>query len=184
MPDKGMQLVVAAAAFAADRHRTQKRKDVDSSPYINHPLELARILTEEGGVTDPEVIAAALLHDTVEDTETSQAEIEGRFGARVAGMVAEVTDDKSITDKLERKNLQVLNAPGKTHGAKLVKLADKIANLRDLLYAPPADWSDGRKRNYVELSARVVAGLRGAHPGLEARFDAVHAQGLEAFTAD
>lgn len=182
MPENGLQMVLTAAAFAAERHRFQRRKDADASPYINHPLELARILAEEGGVTDPEVIVAALLHDTVEDTETTPAEIEEKFGARVAGMVAEVTDDKSIIDKQLRKDLQVRNAPGKSHGAKLVKLADKIANLRDILARPPKDWAEAQKAQYFHWSADVVAGLRGAHPGLEARFDAVHAQGVNAFS--
>ncbi|GAA4016034.1 HD domain-containing protein [Sphingomonas swuensis] len=177
---QSLRLILAAAAFAADRHRTQLRKDVEKSPYINHPLELARILVEEGGVADPEVLAAALLHDTVEDTATSLAEIENRFGPRVAGMVAELTDDKAL-EKSERKRMQVVNAPGKTQGAKLVKLADKISNLRDILDKPPAHWPADRKRDYFLWAADVVAGLRGVSPALEASFDDVHARGLQAF---
>ena len=112
-----LALVLDAASFAADRHRPQRRKDVDASPYINHPLALARILALEAGVSDPQVIAAALLHDTIEDTETSLEELETRFGALVARIVAEVTDDKS-KPKAERKRLQVEKAATKSSEAK------------------------------------------------------------------
>ncbi|OYU35935.1 HD domain-containing protein [Novosphingobium sp. PASSN1] len=164
-------LVLDAAVFAAEKHRRQRRKDADATPYINHPLALATILAREGGISDAETIAAALLHDTVEDTETTLAELEACFGANVAGIVAEVTDDKSLP-KLERKRLQVLRAAHKSSGAKLVKLADKIANLRDLAASPPADWDDRRKADYANWAQEVVTGLRGANPALEAAFDA------------
>lgn len=170
-PATDLALVIAAATFAAERHRHQRRKDAEASPYINHPLTLAAILSDEGGVADAEVIAAALLHDTVEDTETTLAELETRFGPRVAGIVAEVTDDTSLP-KVERKALQVSRAAHKSGGAKLVKLADKIANLRDLAASPPHDWPAQRRRDYVLWSAEVVNGLRGCNPALEAAFDA------------
>jgi len=163
-------LILDAASFAADKHRMQRRKDAEASPYINHPLALARILATEGGVRDPEVIAAALLHDTVEDTETSLEEIKARFGDRVTGIVAEVTDDKALP-KAERKRLQVTNAAKKSKGAKLVKLVDKISNLRDIAASPPADWSDDRKDAYFAWAREVVAGLRGVNGQLDAAFD-------------
>lgn len=165
-----LRLILDAASFAADKHRMQRRKDAEASPYINHPLALARILATEGGVSDPEVIAAALLHDTVEDTDTSLDEIAARFGDRVAGMVAEVTDDKALP-KAERKRRQVANAAKKSTGAKLVKLADKISNLRDIAASPPADWSEERKDAYFAWAREVVAGLRGVNGQLEAAFD-------------
>lgn len=167
-------LVLDAAAFAADKHRRQRRKDAEATPYINHPLALATILAREGGVGDAEVIAAALLHDTVEDTETTLPELEARFGANVAAMVAEVTDDKALP-KAERKRLQVAHAAHKSPGAKLVKLADKIANLRDIAASPPADWDQERKAQYVRWASEVVAGLRGSNAALEAAFDAATA---------
>jgi guanosine-3',5'-bis(diphosphate) 3'-pyrophosphohydrolase len=170
----GLPLILSAAAFAAERHRDQRRKDAGASPYINHPLALAAILSAEGAVEDPVVIAAALLHDTVEDTETTLAEIEARFGADVAGIVAEVTDDKDLP-KAVRKALQVSKAAHKSPRAKLVKLADKIANLRDLAASPPADWPAERRAEYAAWSARVVEGLRGSNAALEAAFDGAHA---------
>ncbi len=173
-PPTGLPLILSAAAFAAERHREQRRKDAGASPYINHPLTLAAILAVEGAVEDPRVIAAALLHDTVEDTETTLAEIEARFGGEVAGIVAEVTDDKNLP-KPARKELQVTRAAHKSPGAKRVKRADKIANLRDLAASPPADWPAERRAEYVRWSARVVEGLRGSNPALEAAFDAAHA---------
>ncbi len=165
-----LKLVLRAAEFAADRHRTQRRKDAEASPYINHPLAVAAILAEEGDVTDATVLAAALLHDTVEDTETSIVEIEQLFGHDVARIVAEVTEDKSL-DKAERKRLQVERAHHKSQGAKLVKLADKIANLRDIATCPPAGWDLQRRRDYFSWSSKVIDGLRGVSPRLEAAFD-------------
>lgn len=170
-------LILEAAAFAAERHSKQRRKDADASPYINHPLALAHILAGEGGVGDPAVLSAALLHDTVEDTETSLEEIHARFGPEVAGIVAEVTDDRSLP-KAERKRLQVTKAAGKSDGAKLVKLADKIANLRDIAKAPPADWDSARRGEYYRWAGEVVAGLRGVSPRLEQQFDEIYSQGL------
>lgn len=165
-----LKLILRAAAFAADRHRTQRRKDVEASPYINHPLKVAAILAEEGGIADPHVLAAALLHDTVEDTETNIEEVHDRFGSEVAGIVAEVTDDKSL-QKADRKRLQVERSGSKSNGAKLVKLADKIANLRDIANCPPAGWDQDRRRGYFDWSKKVIEGLRGVSPPLEAAFD-------------
>ena len=126
---------------------------------------------------DAEVIAAALLHDTVEDTETSIEELETEFGKRVPSMVAEVTDDKSLPPA-ERKRLQIAKASSKSPGAKLVKLADKISNLRDLASAPPADWSDERRLEYFKWANKVVHGLRGTNAPLEAAFDEAFERGV------
>lgn len=162
--------IVKAAQFASEKHRNQRRKDADASPYINHPLALANVLATEGGIDNPDVICAALLHDTIEDTNTTSDELTTHFGPKVATIVLEVTDDKSL-DKAVRKEEQVRHAPLISPEAKLVKLADKICNLRDILASPPADWSADRKRAYFDWAARVVNGLRGVHPGLERKFD-------------
>jgi guanosine-3',5'-bis(diphosphate) 3'-pyrophosphohydrolase len=170
-------LILDAAAFAAERHRHQRRKDAEASPYINHPLALADILTREGGVEDSSVIAAALLHDTIEDTETTRHELRARFGERIAAIVAEVTDDKSLA-KEERKRLQIEKAAGKCECARLVKLADKIANLGDLNTSPPAEWSEARKQEYFRWARAVVEGLRGTNASLEAAFDEAYRRGM------
>lgn len=162
--------LVQAVAFAADKHRNQRRKDAEASPYINHPIALANVLANEGGVQDVTVLCAAVLHDTIEDTETTAGELRALFGDQVAAVVLEVTDDKSL-DKAQRKQLQIEHAAHCSPQAKLVKLADKICNLRDLVASPPADWSAERKQAYFDWAAAVVAGLRGVHPGLEAVFD-------------
>lgn len=172
-PSSDIAFILDAAHFAADRHRVQRRKDAEASPYINHPLALAALLAESG-VSDRSVLAAALLHDTVEDTATRLDEIAGRFGDAVAAIVAEVTDDKSLP-KAERKRLQVTAGPHKSVGAKLVKLADKTCNLRDIAATPPADWPAERRRAYFDWAAEVVAGMRGVNPVLEAAFDAAFA---------
>jgi guanosine-3',5'-bis(diphosphate) 3'-pyrophosphohydrolase len=171
-------LVIKATQFAADKHRNQRRKDVDASPYINHPIALASILCNEGGVEDPVVLCAALLHDTIEDTDTTSQELVETFGVEITNVVLEVTDDKALAKEV-RKEEQVRHAPHISTEAKLVKLADKICNLRDILASPPADWSAERKRTYFDWAARVVAGLRGVHPGLEAIFDGLLARQSE-----
>ena len=170
-----LALLLRALAFAAHKHRDQRRKDAEASPYINHPIALADVLVNEGGITDVEVLCAALLHDTVEDTATTHEELVNAFGSRVARIVAEVTDDKALA-KAERKRLQIEHAPGLSAEAKLVKLADKICNLRDVAERPPAKWDLERRREYFDWAKRVVAGVRGAHPRLEAAFDAAYAR--------
>jgi GTP diphosphokinase / guanosine-3',5'-bis(diphosphate) 3'-diphosphatase len=164
--------IIQAVAFAAAKHRNQRRKDAEASPYINHPIALADVLVNAGGIEDPTVLCAAILHDTIEDTETRPEELERHFGRQVTAIVLEVTDDKSL-DKQVRKQLQIDHAPHLSHEAKLVKLADKICNLRDILDSPPADWSRERKQAYLDWTDQVIAGLRGTHPGLEAVFDAL-----------
>jgi len=167
--------LLAALHFAAEKHRLQKRKDGDDSPYINHPIEVAELLARVGGVRDVEVLSAALLHDTVEDTETTPAELEGAFGPRVRSLVAEMTDDKTL-DKQVRKRLQVEHAPHLSHDAKQIKVADKISNVREIGVSPPAGWSLERRREYVGWARSVVDLCRGANPALASCFDRVAAE--------
>lgn len=164
-----------ALAFGAEKHRMQRRKDKEASPYINHPIALARVLCNEGGIEELKVLSAALLHDTIEDTNTTIDELRTRFGETVANIVLEVTDDKSL-DKQERKAFQVEHAPLLSREAKLVKVADKICNLRDVASTPPADWSLQRRQEYFDWAKRVVDGLRGVHSKLEAIFDSAYAE--------
>ena len=121
-------------------------------------------------MTDLAVLIAAVLHDTLEDTATTAAELEERFGAEVRALVEEMTDDKKLP-KAERKRLQVEHAPHVSARAKLIKLADKIANVRDVSMAPPSDWSLERRREYLDWTQDVIAGCRGVNPGLEACYD-------------
>ena len=168
-----LPLIIDALDFAAHAHRDQRRKGADATPYIGHPIALARILAVEGGIVDPVVIVAALLHDTIEDCGVTPDELSARFGAEVAGIVGEVTDDKTLP-KARRKELQVEHAAHVSPGAKLVKLADKIANVRDIGQRPPADWSDERRQEYADWAKRVVDRLRGTHSILEVVFDQAH----------
>jgi guanosine-3',5'-bis(diphosphate) 3'-pyrophosphohydrolase len=173
--------IIQATAFAAEKHSNQRRKDADASPYINHPISLANVLANEGNVEDEAVILAAILHDTIEDTQTTEEELLRLFGKDVTDIVMEVTDDKTLP-KAERKRLQVEHAAHISHRAKLVKLADKICNLRDIAAKPPADWSDERKREYFDWAKTVVDALRGVHPRLEALFDEVYRAGKAALS--
>jgi guanosine-3',5'-bis(diphosphate) 3'-pyrophosphohydrolase len=168
-------LLIGALSFAADKHRNQRRKDKEASPYINHPIALASILSVEGGVDEGVVLCAAVLHDTIEDTETRYEELAGQFGREIADVVLEVTDDKALP-KAERKQLQIEHAPRLSRAAKLVKLADKIANVRDVADHPPSEWPIERRREYFDWAKRVVDGLRGTHGRLEAAFDAAYAR--------
>jgi len=170
-----LPLLLDALVFAAEKHRHQRRKDAHASPYINHPIALAHTLAVEGGVSDPVTLAAAVLHDTIEDTNTTHAELAERFGREVADVVAEVTDDKGL-DRHVRKQRQVEHAAHLSPRARLVKLADKICNVRDILGSPPHDWSEKRKSEYFDWAAQVVAGLRGVPPPLDAVFDGLISQ--------
>lgn len=178
-PAAPLARVLDALAFAAHAHRNQRRKDADCTPYINHPIALLHILAVEAGIDDPDVLCAAALHDYLEDccggegeptVEQGQAIVRDRFGAQVLDYVLAVTDDKALP-KVERKRAQVEHAAHVPHGAKLVKLADKTANLRDIASTPPADWTVERRREYFDWAAEVVAQVRDANAGLATLFD-------------
>ena len=165
-----------ALSFAAHKHRAQRRKDSDQTPYINHPITVANILLNEAGVTDEAVLIAALLHDTVEDTDTTFDEIEDHFGRTIRDIVDAVTDDKTLP-KAVRKQQQIDHAPHLSDRAKLVKLADKISNVRDTRIAPPDGWPVSRIDEYLEWGKAVIQPIRGTHAQLEALFDEAYAQG-------
>ncbi|MEA3274878.1 MAG: HD domain-containing protein [Pseudomonadota bacterium] len=173
MEEPNLATIFRALSFAAHKHRDQRRKDDQASPYINHPIALARVLCDEAGVTDTDILCAALLHDTVEDTDTTPQELEAEFGPAVRRIVMEVTDDKTLP-KAERKRLQIAHAAGASYAAKLVKLADKICNLRDVDQSPPVEWDLARRQAYFDWAREVVAQIRGTQPRLEALFDAAY----------
>jgi len=172
-----------AVRYAAHQHRTQKRKGPDGSPYINHPVEAAEILTSIGGITDIDVLRAAVLHDTVEDTDSTKEELTQEFSPEVAALVMEVTDNKSLP-KAERKRLQIEHTRTMSHGARLIKIADKICNVREVLHSPPDGWVIERRREYVEWAAKVVDGCRGSNTELEKHFDTILQQAREAFAPE
>ena len=167
-------LLMDALAFSAHKHRNQRRKDVDASPYINHPIALARVLAVEGGVTDHETLAAAILHDTLEDTETTHEELNEKFGRAIAEVVREVSDDKLLS-KEDRKRLQIEHARHLSRRARLVKLADKTCNVRDMASHPPHGWPLERRREYFDWAKQVVDEIRGTNADLEAAFDEAYA---------
>jgi GTP diphosphokinase / guanosine-3',5'-bis(diphosphate) 3'-diphosphatase len=177
LPTDELPLVLAAVHFAAEKHRHQRRKDVDASPYINHPIAVAEILCRIGNVRDPVTLIAGILHDTIEDTETTSGEIGEEFGAEVCAVVEEVTDDTSLPGRT-RKQLQIEHAPNNSARARLVKLADKISNVRDIVGAPPQGWSAQRRRDYVRWAQAVIDAQRGTNVALEEYFDSLCAGAL------
>jgi len=168
--EQGLALVLKAMHFAAERHGRQRRKDEEASPYINHPIAVAHVLCSVGRVTDPLTLAAAMLHDTIEDTETSGTELEQEFGLKIRHIVEELSDDKSLPAEA-RKRLQIERAPTLSPRARLVKLADKICNVRDVIDTPPVGWSSQRRRDYIFWAQAVIRGLRGTSEALERHFD-------------
>jgi len=170
-----LTLFLKALNFSAGKHRHQRRKDTAASPYINHPIEVANILWTIGEIYDVTAIIAALLHDTIEDTDTTPEEIRLSFGDEVLGLVLEVSDDKSLP-KQERKQNQIAHSPHLSRLAKQIKLADKICNVHDIAYAPPDHWPRQRRIDYLQWAQAVIDGLRGANEQLERFFDDTLAQ--------
>ena len=164
-----LTLVLKAAEFAAHKHRKQKRKGKTQRPYIEHCIEVAHLLAGVGKVEDANVLAAALLHDTVEDTETTREELVRDFGSEVERYVNEVSDDKSF-EKQRRKDLQIEHAPHLSPGAKLIKLADKIANVHEIGEDPPTDWDEERRSEYFAWASAVVKAIGPVNDALEERF--------------
>jgi len=177
-----VQRLVHAIDFAAERHRHQRRKDKRESPYINHPIALMRVLSVEAGIHDIDVLIGAVLHDTIEDTETTEHEIAQHFGRNIADLVLEVTDDTSL-DHAVRKRLQIESAPLKSVGATMIKLADKTCNLRDMIASPPHWWDDRRRAEYFNWARSVADRLPVVHDKLLAIFVEAWTQGRRKIAA-
>ena len=169
-------LVLKAAKFAALKHRDQRRKDVESSPYIIHPISVALVIADIGGIEEPEILAAALLHDTLEDTDTSVSELDEIFGETVRQYVEEVTDDKSLP-KEERKQKQIEHAATLSRGATLIKLGDKISNVSDVTHSPPAGWDTERRKQYLDWAEAVINNCPKVNNDLEVHFSEVLCNG-------
>lgn len=170
-----LDAIFEAAIFATCKHQGHVRKDEHGSPYITHPLTVAREIYATGKVYDQQILVAAILHDTLEDTKTTQEELHQHFGVDVLSIVLEVTDDKSI-QKERRKQLQVIHAPQLSYAARIIKFADKLVNCRDILHMPPRDWTLVRRQEYIQWAADVLAQIRGTNPPLEGAFDELVAE--------
>ena len=164
--------LLAALKFAAHKHSRQRRKDLEATPYVNHPIEVAEVLSRIGGITELPTLQAAILHDTIEDAGTTPQELEDSFGQEVRLLVQEVTDDKSLP-KQERKRLQVEHARNLSAAGKLIKIADKICNVSEITATQPAEWPLQRKLEYLDWAEKVVSGCRDCNLDLEQHFDAV-----------
>jgi GTP diphosphokinase / guanosine-3',5'-bis(diphosphate) 3'-diphosphatase len=167
--DKDVGLLLKALRFASEKHRHQRRKDKEKSPYINHPIEVAERIWNVGNYQDINTICAALLHDTVEDTDATFEEIDVAFGPTIGAMVREVTDDKSLP-KARRKELQIEHTPHLSQGAKHIKLGDKTSNIKDIYQSPPPDWSHERRCDYLSWTEKVVGTIRGTNEAMEADY--------------
>jgi (p)ppGpp synthase/HD superfamily hydrolase len=169
-------LILRAIDFAARKHRDQRRKGEDASPYINHTVSVSLLLAETGGITDPEVLSAAVLHDTLEDTDTTPEELEAAFGMRIRKLVEEVTDDKRLP-KAARKQLQIDHACQLSPDAVLIKLGDKISNVLDVTHSPPKNWDLQRRREYLDWAKEVVNNCARVNSALENYFAQVLEEG-------
>ena len=179
--DTNLTALLTSLHFAADKHRDQRRKSREACPYINHPIEVAEILSRVGGVTDLAKLQAAILHETIEDTRTTGEELEARFGTEVRRLVEEVSDDQRLP-KAERKRLQIEHASCLSPKAKLIKIADKISNVRDVTHSPPTHWPHQRRCEYLDWAEKVVAGLRGSNLAVDALFDRTLKEGRRLLT--
>lgn len=159
--------LLEALRCAADWHRNDRRKGPAAAPYINHPIVVAEQLAAQGLGEDVELLMAAVLHDVIEDTEATFEEVSRAFGSRVANIVQEVSDDKSLEKEVRRKRV-VDTIGGKSREARLIKLSDLVANVHDIVDHPP-QWSLERKLNYLGWAERVAAAVAGTHAGLEAQ---------------
>lgn len=176
MTTTNCSILLKAISFAANKHSHQRRKDEASTPYINHPISVTLIISEVGGVNDQDVLAAALLHDTIEDTDTSADELEVLFGRKVRRLVEEVTDDKTLA-KDTRKQNQIAHAAKLSPAAVMIKLADKISNIRDVTNSPPVDWSADRRQEYLDWTEKVINNCPKVNPAMEQLFSEVLATG-------
>jgi (p)ppGpp synthase/HD superfamily hydrolase len=165
--------VLKAANFAAQKHSVQRRKGAAAEPYINHLLEVAELVSSALSLPDTNLVIAALLHDTIEDSGVTKEELTEAFGSDVAELVVELTDDKTLP-KAERKRLQILDAPKKSVRAQVIKVADKISNVRSILSSPPVDWSAQRRREYFDWAKQVVDALPAPNPKLKAEFERLY----------
>ena len=166
MSSSDVLLITRVLDFAARRHSDQRRKGSAREPYTNHLAEVAALLADGVDGEDGPLIAAGLLHDTLEDTETEYEELRTIFGEDVAGLVSEVTDDKSLP-KAERKRLQIETATNKSERARLIKIADRTSNLRTIVASPPENWSIARSIEYINWAEEVVNRCRGINEKLE-----------------
>ena len=173
-----MKQLLEAAHFAAQKHSKQRRKNLDASPYVNHLIEVAMHLSRVGCIDDEDILIAALLHDTIEDTQTTKEEIVAEFGEKVANLVLECTDDRGL-EKMERKRMQIVSASEKSQGAKMITISDETCNLRSILADPPRDWSLDRQKEYFMWAEQVVSGLLGVNKALDDCVQSVLQEGLQ-----
>ncbi len=164
------ELIIKAADLAARAHANQRRKGEGDIPYVNHCTAVARLVATVSN--NEATLAAALLHDTVEDSDATLEQIADEFGPDVAAIVDAVTDADDITDLplAERKAKQAEKMRTAPDGAKLVKIADQTSNLTDIVNIPPG-WSVEKRTAYLEGATQVVAACRGASETLEQKFD-------------
>jgi (p)ppGpp synthase/HD superfamily hydrolase len=171
-------LLLGAISFAADKHKFQRRKGSLSIPYINHPIKVCRLISI-CGENSIDLLIASILHDVVEDTDTTENDLSDLYGIKVASIVKEVTDDTKLP-KYKRKELQIKKAPTMSREAKIIKTADKISNIEDIL-TYPLMWTKKRKLEYIEWSYRVFVGCKGQNELLDNKFYEIHQKGIDLF---
>ena len=165
-----VRLISEAAELAARRHNGMARKGRGNEPYINHLAEVANLLAAATDGADAELVAAGWLHDVIEDTDTTREELARKFSDRIASLVVECTDEMSLP-KAERRRRQVVDAPKKSAGARLIKIADKISNVGARIHSDPTTEERNDLADYAGWAEQVVAGCRGGNAWLDTKFD-------------
>lgn len=174
-----LDILFEALTLAADKHQYQRRSGYERLPYVNHLLKVTDALIRIGRESDPDLLLAAILHDIIEDTDLTEAELAQRFNPHTAAIVAELTDDMALPYEV-RKRRQVEAAPALSAAARKIRIADKAGNMRDLIDYP-IDWPLAKKQYYVTNAVEVVDQIRGVNPRLEAWFDQIVAEARRVF---
>ena len=169
-------MIIKALQFAAEKHKGQLRKGNLKTPYINHPIKVAFVLQTIGGVTDENVLAAALLHDVIEDTDATHKDLANLFNTKIADIVIEISDEKGL-DREVRKRLQIQDAVNLSYEAKIIRIADKLYNIQDVCGIDAPNWNYDRKYEYIQWAEKVVNQIKGTHEALETSFFDEHRWG-------
>jgi len=156
--EKDAEAVLGAAIFATEKHKSQVRSNEKKTPYIIHPIEVADLVMKIGHVYDKDVLITALLHDVMDDTQTTYEQITSLYGTKVSSYLEEMTSKQGLSLK-EQKKQQIMQAFRQNPSVAIIKLSDKLSNLKTLATSPPPSWSRDRIDQYFQWAQTVIENL-------------------------